>query len=74
MQQQDQSRAKSKNLGILLELVNFIRPYQAKVFAALVALIFTAGLTLSVGHGVRILIDQGFAQQSLQDLGNAIQF
>ncbi|MFC5080950.1 Multidrug resistance ABC transporter ATP-binding/permease protein BmrA [Vibrio thalassae] len=74
MQQQDPSRAKSKNLAILFELVNFIRPYQGKVFAALVALIFTAGLTLSVGHGVRILIDQGFTQQSLQDLGSAIQF
>ncbi|MCV5870190.1 ABC transporter transmembrane domain-containing protein, partial [Escherichia coli] len=28
----------------------------------------------SVGYGVRILIDQGFAQQSLQELTNAIQF
>ncbi|KHA59227.1 ABC transporter ATP-binding protein [Vibrio variabilis] len=65
---------KSKNLAILLELVTFIKPYKLKVAAALLALIFTASLTLSVGYGVRILIDQGFAQQSTQELTGAIQF
>lgn len=63
-----------KNLGILLELLKFVRPYRNKVIAALVALICTAALTLSVGHGVRILIDQGFAQQSSEQLSSAIQF
>ena len=48
------SQGKSKNLGILLELIKFIRPYQWKVIAALVALVFTASLTLSVGQGVRL--------------------
>ncbi|WP_345791566.1 ABC transporter ATP-binding protein/permease [Vibrio amylolyticus] len=66
--------AKGKNLGILFELVKFIQPYKGKVLAALVALIFTASLTLSVGHGVRVLIDEGFTQQSIVDLGNAIKF
>lgn len=65
---------KQKNLSILFELIQFIRPYRARVLAALVALIFTASLTLSVGHGVRILIDEGFSQQSLGDLGSAVQF
>ncbi|KHT48020.1 ABC transporter ATP-binding protein/permease [Vibrio sinaloensis] len=65
---------KSKNLAILLELVTFIKPYKLKVAVALLALIFTASLTLSVGYGVRILIDQGFAQQSTQELTGAIQF
>ncbi|WP_281629396.1 ABC transporter ATP-binding protein/permease [Vibrio sp. St2] len=67
------SQGKSKNLGILLELIEFIRPYQWKVIAALVALVFTASLTLSVGQGVRLLIDEGFAQQSTQELSSAIQ-
>ncbi|MEI8634060.1 ABC transporter transmembrane domain-containing protein [Vibrio sp. PP-XX7] len=66
--------AKSKNIGILFELVTFIRPYTGKVLTALVALVLTAALTLSVGHGVRILIDEGFSQQSVQDLGHAVQF
>ncbi|KJY84860.1 ABC transporter ATP-binding protein [Vibrio galatheae] len=65
---------KRKSLAILFELVKFIKPYQLKVLAALVALIATASLTLSVGQGVRILIDQGFAQQSVQQLSSAIGF
>ncbi|MGF1904655.1 ABC transporter ATP-binding protein/permease [Aliivibrio salmonicida] len=69
-----QSYSKGKNLGILFELMTFIHPYKGKVAAALVALICTASLTLSVGHGVRILIDEGFAQQSIQELKSAIQF
>jgi ATP-binding cassette subfamily B protein len=68
------SNAKGKNFAILFELMTFIRPYRGKVLAALIALLFTASLTLSVGHGVRMLIDQGFSQQSLGDLGRAIQF
>ncbi|MCJ2377484.1 ABC transporter ATP-binding protein/permease [Vibrio sp. ZSDZ34] len=72
--QSSTSTAKSKNLAILFELAQFIRPYKWKVIAALIALIFTASLTLSVGHGVRILIDNGFSQQSVEELGSAIQF
>ncbi|ENJ1587374.1 ABC transporter ATP-binding protein/permease [Vibrio parahaemolyticus] len=68
------SRKNNKNLSILLKLNTFIAPYKWRVAAALVALVTTASLTLSVGYGVRILIDQGFAQQSLQELTNAIQF
>lgn len=68
-------RSKSnKNLSILLKLNTFVAPYKWRVAAALIALVATATLTLSVGYGVRILIDQGFAQQSLQDLTSAIQF
>ncbi|ENK2328764.1 ABC transporter ATP-binding protein/permease [Vibrio alginolyticus] len=68
------SRKNNKNLSILLKLNTFVSPYKWRVAAALVALVATASLTLSVGYGVRILIDQGFAQQSLQELTNAIQF
>ncbi|HHG3199058.1 TPA: ABC transporter ATP-binding protein/permease [Vibrio parahaemolyticus] len=68
------SRKNNKNLSILLKLYTFVAPYKWRVAAALVALVATASLTLSVGYGVRILIDQGFAQQSLQELTNAIQF
>lgn len=67
------SQRKSNNLSILLELMTFIRPYRWKVLAALVALIVTASLTLSVGQGVRLLIHLGFAQQSTQELSSAIQ-
>lgn len=69
-----ETKGQSKNLAILLELLAFIKPYKLKVAAALLALVFTASLTLSVGYGVRILIDQGFTQQSTEQLTNAIQF
>ncbi|MEH6533028.1 MAG: ABC transporter ATP-binding protein/permease [Photobacterium frigidiphilum] len=69
-----QPNEKVKKLSILFELVKFVRPYKGRVAAALVALIFTASLTLSIGHGIRILVDEGFIQQSIHDLGSAIQF
>ncbi|MGY3571992.1 ABC transporter ATP-binding protein/permease [Vibrio paucivorans] len=68
------AKPEKKSLGILLELFKFIKPYKGRVVAALFALVFTASLTLSVGHGIRLLIDEGFSQQSLSDLGSAIQF
>ena len=64
----------TKRLSILLELSRFIRPYQGTVIAAMVALIFTAAVMLSVGQGVRALIDEGFAQQSQEQLQQAIFF
>jgi len=72
--QSTSSKPNNKNLSILLELLTFIKPYKFKVAAALIALVLTASLTLSVGQGVRVLIDQGFAQQSTQELGSAIGF
>ena len=63
-----------RSLHILVELIQFIRPYRWKVSAALLALVMTACLTLSVGQGIRLLIDQGFAQQSGEALNVAIGF
>ena len=51
-----------KKVAILFELIQFIRPYKGHVLAAFIALIFTAAVMLSVGQGVRMLIDEGFAQ------------
>lgn len=64
----------TKKLGILFELGGFIRPYLGTIVAAAIALIFTAAVMLSVGQGVRMLIDEGFAQQSLEQLRQAIFF
>lgn len=38
---------------------------------ASIALIFTAGVTLSMGYGVRVLIDDGFIAGSMEHLNNA---
>ncbi|WP_250657092.1 ABC transporter ATP-binding protein/permease [Alkalimarinus coralli] len=64
----------TKRLSILLELTRFIRPYKGTVIAAVIALIFTASVMLAVGQGVRLLIDEGFAQQSYEQLRQAIFF
>jgi ATP-binding cassette, subfamily B, bacterial len=50
----------------------FIRPYKKAVAGALTALIFTAGVTLGLGQGLRILVDQGLATQSPAMLSQSI--
>lgn len=57
-----------KNNALLLKFWPYIKPYRALAFFALIALIFTASVTLSLGMGLRALVDQGFAQASQQDL------
>lgn len=42
----------------------FVSPYRARVLGALLALMFTAAITLSMGQGIKLLVDQGLATQS----------
>lgn len=42
----------------------FVAPYKRQIVYSLLALFFTAAITLSIGQGIRLLIDQGFATQS----------
>ncbi|WP_416423227.1 ABC transporter transmembrane domain-containing protein [Pseudomonas sp. App30] len=44
--------------------LHFLSPYRWRALAALVALVVTAGITLSMGQGIRLLVDQGFLTQS----------
>ncbi|TMO59600.1 ABC transporter transmembrane domain-containing protein [Pseudoalteromonas aurantia] len=74
MSEQNSNTSSNKKLSILFELKRFIRPYLGRTIIAATALIFTSGLTLSIGQGVRLLIDQGFAEQSLEQLQHAVQF
>lgn len=50
----------------------FIRPYRKQAMAALLALVVTAGITLSMGQGIRLLVDQGFMTQSPHLLNQSI--
>ncbi|MGX1127597.1 ABC transporter transmembrane domain-containing protein [Pseudomonas sp. HLS-6 TE3448] len=50
----------------------FIRPYRKQAFAALVALVLTAAITLSMGQGIRLMVDQGFMTQSPTLLNQSI--
>ncbi|WP_162130635.1 ABC transporter transmembrane domain-containing protein [Pseudomonas sp. GM79] len=50
----------------------FLAPYRWPAFGALLALIVTAGITLSMGQGIRLLVDQGFMTQSPHLLNRSI--
>lgn len=50
----------------------FIAPYRGRVAGALLALMFTAAITLSMGQGIKLLVDQGLATQSPQALRHSI--
>ena len=50
----------------------FIAPYRWHALGALLALIVTAGITLSMGQGIRLLVDQGFMTQSPHLLNQSI--
>ena len=53
-------------------LWQFVKPYRLRLSIALLALVITAGLTLSMGQGIRLMVDQGFSAQSEEGLANAL--
>jgi ATP-binding cassette subfamily B protein len=60
----DQSHKQKTRWQAVKMATHFIAPYQRQVIYSLLALLFTAAITLSIGQGIRLLIDQGFATQS----------
>ena len=61
----------NKKVSVLLQLSAYLLNYKGTLVAAGIALIFTAAITLSMGQGVRILIDDGFIAGSSAELNNA---
>lgn len=57
-----------RNYSVLLKLSRYLLAYKGQLIAASIALIFTAGVTLAMGQGVRILIDDGFVAGSVEQL------
>lgn len=53
-------------------LWQFVKPYKSRLLIAIVALLFTSALTLSLGQGIRLMIDQGFSAGSAQGLEDAL--
>ncbi|VVM74545.1 Lipid A export ATP-binding/permease protein MsbA [Pseudomonas fluorescens] len=50
----------------------FLAPYRWPALGALLALVVTAGITLSMGQGIRLVVDQGFMTQSPHLLNQSI--
>lgn len=56
----------------LLPIFAFIKPYKKRVASALLALVLTAMVSLSLGQGVKFVIDSGFIAGSHEQLTQAI--
>ncbi|MCF2856720.1 ATP-binding cassette domain-containing protein [Pseudoalteromonas sp. SMS1] len=56
----------------LLPIISFIKPYKWVAALALFVLLVTAGLNLSIGQGVKFVIDSGFIAGSKAQLTQAI--
>ncbi len=59
---------------MIQKLLRLLLPYKSQLLAAAVALVFTAGITLAMGQGVRLLIDDGFVAGSSEKLRQAAVF
>ena len=68
------NRQKSKNFRALRGIVSYLRPYVWYVAGALLALVFTAAITLSIGQGLKLLIDEGFGAGAGSGLDRAVLF
>lgn len=53
-------------------VASFIRPYRWQATVACIALIATAAMTLSLGQGLRLLVDQGFGAHSAASLNRML--
>ncbi|WP_226864568.1 ABC transporter transmembrane domain-containing protein [Microbulbifer taiwanensis] len=57
---------------MMAALWQFVRPYRTVLVGAAVALVFTAAITLSIGQGVRLLVDEGLTGDSSRALAQAV--
>jgi ATP-binding cassette subfamily B protein len=65
---------RAKSLAPLRQMLAFLWPHKSRLMAAGAALIFTAGAQLTLGYGVRILIDEGFSGADATGLYKAVSF
>ena len=68
----EEERPTSKNMRRLRPALSFLRPYLPQVVIASIALIVTASATLSLGQGIRLVIDSGFASGEVALLNQSL--
>lgn len=66
------SRPASREITKLRGAWKFLLPYRTQVIFASIALVVTATVTLSIGQGMRLVIDQGFGDGSSAVLEESI--
>ena len=62
------------NKELFQAIAAFLKPYRPQIAIFMLALLLTASITLSIGHGLRLIIDQGLVDTSLTSLNTAITF
>ena len=67
-----EDRASTKQLSSLKPAWRFVTPYKAQILAASAALICTATVTLSIGQGLRFIVDEGLSAGSPEVLRQSI--
>lgn len=66
-------RAKSRDFSNLKRLSGYLKPYGLQIVGALVALVLAAAAVLSLGVGLRFIIDGGFSAGRPDALNHALQ-
>lgn len=61
-------------LSSIAQLFRFIAPYRWRWLGAVSALLVTAAITLTIGQGVRMVINEGFVAGSSEQLKSAVFF
>jgi len=64
----DSNRPISKNLKVLTKTLAYLKPYRLQISLSSFALLFTAAITLSLGQGLKHLVDAGFTARSKEEL------
>jgi ATP-binding cassette subfamily B protein len=72
--EQDVQFKSPEGVSITGPLLQFLKPYRLQILIFVVALLLTAAITLSIGQGLRFVIDRGFVGQSLDGLNFSIIF
>ena len=68
LQNKSNPKDKLKAFNSLLSIFSFIKPYKLMLSLALLALLVTAAINLSLGQAVKSVIDNGFIAGSAQQL------
>ena len=70
--QEDETQPPKRKIGELRRLGCFLNPYRLYVLGALLALTIAAGTVLTIGQGVRRLVDDGFAVGNIALLNESL--
>ncbi len=64
----------SSSIAVLPWIFDFLKPYKLKVFAAIIFLFIGSFAWLSLGQGVRMMVDEGFLADNAERLNEIVLF